>query len=108
MRGYFFERIFLWAGGTSRHRFLSSSLTFGFPDGQVVKSLPAVRETQVQCLGQEDSPGGRNGNPLQYSCLENRMDGGAWQATDRGVTKSRTQLSNLTFFLSLTFVLLGK
>ena len=39
-------------------------------------------------------PGGGNGNPLQYSCLENPMDRGAWQATVHGVTKSRTQLSN--------------
>ena len=37
-----------------------------------------------------------NGNPLQYSCLENSMDGGAWKATVHGVTKSRTRLSNLT------------
>ena len=36
------------------------------------------------------SPGGRYGNPLQYSCLENPMDGGAWWATVHGVTKSRT------------------
>ena len=36
------------------------------------------------------SPGERNGNPLQYSCLENPMDGGAWQATDPGVAKSQT------------------
>ena len=36
------------------------------------------------------SPGDRNGNPLQYSCLENPMDRGAWQATDHGVVKSRT------------------
>ena len=35
--------------------------------------------------------------PLQYSCLENPMDGGAWQAAVHGVTKSRTQLSNFTF-----------
>ena len=34
-----------------------------------------------------------NGNPLQYSCLENPMDGGAWQATVHGVTQSWTQLS---------------
>ena len=34
------------------------------------------------------SPGGRNGNPLQYSCLENSMDRGAWWATVHGVTKS--------------------
>ena len=38
-----------------------------------------------------------NGNPLQYSCLENPMDGGAWEAAVHGVAKSRTQLSDLTF-----------
>ena len=38
-----------------------------------------------------------NGNPLQYSCLENPMDGGAWWATVHGVTRSRTQLSYFTF-----------
>ena len=37
-------------------------------------------------------PGGRNGNLLQYSCLENPMDRGAWQATAQRVTESRTQL----------------
>ena len=38
-----------------------------------------------------------NGDPLQYSCLENPMDGGAWKAAVHGVTESRTQLSNFTF-----------
>ena len=38
-----------------------------------------------------------NGNPLQYSCLENPMNRGAWWATVRGVTKSRTRLSDFTF-----------
>ena len=38
------------------------------------------------------SPVERNGNPLQYSCLENPMDRGAWQATIHGVAKSQTQL----------------
>ena len=38
-----------------------------------------------------------NGTPLQYSCLENPMDGGAWKATVHGVTKSQTRLSNFTF-----------
>ena len=42
------------------------------------------------------SSGEGNGNPLQYSCLENSMDGGAWQATVHGVVKSRTRLSNFT------------
>ena len=40
------------------------------------------------------SPGEGNGNPLQYSCLENPMDGGVWQATVCGVAKSQIQLSD--------------
>ena len=44
------------------------------------------------------SPGEGNGNPLQYSCLENSMDGGAWWATVHGVTKSQTQLSDFTYY----------
>ena len=42
------------------------------------------------------SPGEGNDNPLQYACLENTMDGGAWRATIHGVAKSQTQLNNLT------------
>ena len=38
-----------------------------------------------------------NGNPLQYSCLANPRDGGAWRAAVHGVTRSRTRLSNFTF-----------
>ena len=38
-----------------------------------------------------------NGTPLQYSCLENPMDGGAWYAAAHGITKGRTQLSDFTF-----------
>ena len=45
-------------------------------------------------LGLGRSVGEENGNPLQYSCLKNPMDKGAWQATVHGVTKSDTQLSN--------------
>ena len=41
--------------------------------------------------GLERSPGEGHGNPLQYSCLENPMDRGAWQATLNGVTKSQTE-----------------
>ena len=40
------------------------------------------------------SPGGRNGNPLQYSCLGNSMDRGTWRAKVHGVAKSRTTLSH--------------
>ena len=45
-------------------------------------------------LGLGRSPGGGNGNLLQYSCLENPMDRGAWQTTVHGVAKSQTQLSD--------------
>ena len=47
--------------------------------------------------GSERSPGEGNGNPLQYPCLENPRDRGAWRATVHGVAKSRTRLSNFTF-----------
>ena len=53
-----------------------------------------MQETGVQSLGQEDSPGEGNGNPLHYSCLENSMDRGAWQATVHGVAKSQIQLND--------------
>ena len=46
--------------------------------------------------GLRRSPEGGHGNPLQYSCLENPKDRGAWQATVRGVTKSQTQLKQLS------------
>ena len=59
---------------------------------QLVKNLPAMQETWVQSLGR--FPGEGNGNPLQYSCVENPMDGGAWQVTVYGVAKSQTRLSN--------------
>ena len=45
------------------------------------------------------SPGEGNGNPPQYTCLENPMDRGAWLATIHGVAKSQTRLSDFTFTL---------
>ena len=73
---------------------------------QMVKNLPAVQETQVQSLGQEDFPwirewlptpvGGGNGTPLQYSHLENPMDGGAWWYAIYGVAQSWTRLKRLS------------
>ena len=53
----------------------------------MVTSLLAMQETQVQSLGLEDPLEKENGNPLQYSCMENPMDRGAWQATGQGVAK---------------------
>ena len=61
---------------------------------QMVKKLPAMQETQLQSLIQEDTPGEENDNQLQYSCWENPMDRGAWWAIVHGVTKSWALLSN--------------
>ena len=58
----------------------------------VVKDPSAMQETQEMPVGSGRSPGGGDGNPLQYSCLENPMDRGAWQATVHGVEKSQKQL----------------
>ena len=57
---------------------------------QMVKNLPVIRETWVRSLGWEDPLKEGNGNPFQYSCLENSMDREAWWATVHRVTKSRT------------------
>ena len=55
--------------------------------------------------GSGRSSGGGNGNPLQYSCLENPMNGGAWQGTVHWVAKSWTQLSDFYFhIMSLSFL----
>ena len=62
----------------------------GFPGGSGVKNLPANAEDTrgvVLIPGLGRSPGGENGNPLQYSCLENPMDGEVWQAMGYGVTR---------------------
>ena len=61
---------------------------------QMVKNLPVMQVTWVQSLGREGPLEEGNGNPLQYSCLENPMDREAWQATVYGVAKSQTRLSN--------------
>ena len=63
----------------------------------MVKSLPANAGHTGDMSwipGLERSPGEGNDNPLQYSCLGNPMDRGAWQATVHGVTRVKTQLSN--------------
>ena len=67
-----------------------------FPGGSVVKNLPAKAGApgdKSEIPGSGRSPGGENGNPLQYSCLENPMNIGAWWAIIHGVSKSWTWLS---------------
>ena len=67
----------------------------GFPDGSDGKESACSVGDPGLIPGSGRSPGNGkemegNGNPLQYSCLENSTDGGAWQATVHGVAKSRT------------------
>ena len=59
----------------------------GFPRGSVVKNPPINAEDTGSIPGLGRSPGEGNGNPLQYSCLENPMNRGAWWATVHGVAK---------------------
>ena len=62
-------------------------LHMGFPGGSVVKNPPANAGDTGSIPGLGRSPGGGNGNPLQYSCLGTPMDRGAWQARVHGVEK---------------------
>ena len=62
----------------------------GLPGGSVVKNTPTNAGDEGSIPGLRRSRGEGHGNPLQYSCLKNPMDRGAWQATVHGVAKSWT------------------
>ena len=66
----------------------------GFPGSSVGKDSTCNAGDPGSIPGWGRSPGEGSGNPLQYSCLENPMDRGAWQATVHGVAKSWTRLSD--------------
>ena len=72
----------------------------GFPGGSEVKAFACnaadLALGSIPGLGRSTGEG--NGNPLQYSCLKNPMDGGAWWATVHGVAESWTRLSDFTCF----------
>ena len=72
-----------------------SLLQLVFSTQELNQGLLHCRQILYQVLA--DLHGESNGTPLQYSCLENPMDGGAWQAAVHGVAKSRTRLSDFTF-----------
>ena len=65
------------------------SLNKGIPSGSAVKNQSAMQQMQ-EIPGSGGSPGGGHGNPLQYSCQENPMDRGTWQARVHGIAKSQT------------------
>ena len=66
---------------------------WGFPGGSDGKESACNAEDPGSSPGSGRSPGGGNGNPLQYYCLENLMDIGAWQATVNGVARVRHDLA---------------
>ena len=69
----------------------------GLPGGSEVKNPPTSAGDTSSIPGLGRSPGEGNGYPLQYPCLENPVDRGAWWAAVHGVTKSRTRLSDRHF-----------
>ena len=71
-------------------------ITQGFPGGSEVKASACNEGDLGSIPGSGRSPGEGNGNPLQYSCLENPMDGGAWWATVHGVTKESDTTEGVT------------
>ena len=80
------------------------SLILGFPWNSVGKASACNAGNLVLILGSGWSAGEGNGYPLQYSCLENPMDRGAWRATVHGITGVGRDLA-LSFFLSLILVI---
>ena len=80
----------------------------GFLDGSDSKESACDAGDLGLIFGSGRSPGEGNGNPLQYSCLENSMDGGPWWATVHGVAKSWTRLSDFTFTFQHSFIIKKK
>ena len=72
-------------------------LSMGFAGGSEVKATACNVGDLSSIPGSGRSPEEGNVNPLQYSCLENLMDGGAWSATVHRVAKRQTRLSDFTF-----------
>ena len=85
---------------------VTTAMKLDFPGSSVSKeSAYSARDTRNSdsIPGSRRSPEEENGNPLQYSCLENSMGRGAWRAAVQGVAKSRIQLSKYHFHTSIVF-----
>ena len=68
----------VWATHSQSFRYMAPVNTSGFPGGSDGKAFACNAGDMVSIPGSGRSPGEENGNPLQYSCLENSMDAGAW------------------------------
>ena len=92
------KQVYIWLHIIHTHKKSNSTELYkvkGFSGGTVVKNMPPS-EGDARDMGSVSGSGGGNGNPFQYSCLENPMDRGAWRATVHGVAKSLTQLKWLS------------
>ena len=92
----------------------NSTLAVSHPFQHLISSVFSLGEPVCQCRRLKDtglipgsgrSPGVGPGNPLQYSCLENSMDRGAWRATVHSIAKSWTRLKRLTMHARMSFYL---
>jgi len=78
-------------------KFIRNPILLGFPGGLKGKASAYNAGDPGSIPESGRSPGEGNGTPIQYSCLENPMDGGAWEAAVHGVAKSQTRLNGFTF-----------
>ena len=81
--------------------FIQLYIYMGFPAGSDGEESACNSGDPGSIPGEGRSPGEGNGNPLQYSCLENSRDRGAWWATADGVLKSQTGLSNFPSYIHI-------
>ena len=88
--------LILWHAHNKGQKWQALNRSIRFPGGSDNKESVCNVGDLGSIPGSGRYPGEGNGNPLQYSCLENPMDGGTWQATVHGVTKSRSRLSHFT------------
>ena len=77
-----------------------------FPGGSEVKASACNSGDLGLIPGSGSAPGEGNGNPLQYSCMENPMDRGAWWATVHVVAKSQARLGDLTYLLTYYYYII--
>ena len=100
------QRVRTWLSYWAHTSIHTYTFVWGFPGGLVVKNPPVDEGDADWILGSGRSPGGGNGYPLQYSCLGNPMDRGAWWATVYGVSKSWMGLSTTqTFDYNFSFLI---
>ena len=92
-REIFLFIVYLWTRALFRNRFIQSLLFWGRIDWRLAPGGSDSKESACNAgdlgiFGSGRSPGGGHGNPVQYSCLENPMDRGAWRATVHGVARA--------------------